>query len=101
MSHTINLPSCGGHHFTSINRIKEFIGCHFQEKNSSTNIINKEIILNIYFNPDKIYLQMDGCAGNCWTTHIKNTNNNIENIYNFRNFRDLVMYYEKKGYKFV
>ena len=68
MSHIIDLPSCGGYHFGSINRLKPFVGCYFEDRK---NKINKEIITKIDYNPDEIYLLTDGHAGNCWTTYIK------------------------------
>ncbi len=104
MSNTIDLPSYGGYHFGSITRIKQFIGCYFEERNPTTNIINKAIIMTIDYKPDQIYLSTDGHAGNCWTVYIADSreiNGELEIIYNFRNMRDLVMHYEKEGFKFV
>jgi len=101
MSKIINLPSNEGHHFGKMYHIKPFIDHHFEEKNSDTNIINKAFILNIEYNPDKIYLSTDGYAGNCWTATVLDSIQECEIIYNFRNFRDLVIYYEKQGLKFV
>ena len=40
--------------------IKPFISHHFEEKKPETNIINKAVILNIEYNPDKMYLTTDG-----------------------------------------
>lgn len=101
MSKIINLQSNGGYHFRKIHHLKPFIGHHFEEKNSETNIINKAVILNIECNPDKMYLSSDGYAGNCWTATVLDSIQECQILYNFRNFRDLVMYYEKQGFKFV
>ena len=102
MSNAIDLPSCGGHHFASKNRLKSFVGCHFEEIKPTTNTINNATIMKIDYNPDKIYLSTDGHAGNCWTAYIKKSSNEeVELIYNFRNARDLVMHYEKEGFKLV
>jgi hypothetical protein len=102
MSNVIELPSCGGHHFGSFNRLKPFIGCYFEEIKPATNIIKKAVITKIEYKPDEIYSSTDGHAGKCWTAHVKySTDEEVEVIYNFRNIRDLVMHYEKKGFKFV
>lgn len=101
MSNIIELPSCGGHHFGSFNRLKPFIGCYFEEIKPATNIIKKAVITKIEYNPDEIYSSTDGYAGKCWTAHIKNSTNEEEIMYNFRNIRDLVNHYEKQGFKFV
>jgi hypothetical protein len=102
MSNVIELPSCGGHHFGSVNRLKPFIGCYFEEIKPATNIVRKAIITKIDHNPDKNYLSTDGHAGNCWTAYVKySSDEEVEIIYNFRNIRDLVMYYEKEGFKLV
>lgn len=104
MSTTIDLPSIGGYHFGAMYQLKPFINQHFEEKNSTTNIINKAIILTIEYKPDEVYKTTDGYAGNCWSATIMDSreiNDNSIIIYNFRNFRDLVAHYEKEGFKFV
>jgi hypothetical protein len=76
--------------------MKPFIRHYFEEVKSKT---NKATINQINFNPDKIYLATNGYTGNCWTAIVSEMDGLIH--YNFRNFRDLVNYYEKKGFTFV
>lgn len=104
MSITIDLPSIGGYHFVDIYKLKPFIYKHFEEINSKTDIINKAIIINIEYKPDELYNKTDGYTGSCWSATIMDSRgiNNSEVItYKFRNFRDLVIHYEKEGFKFV
>lgn len=104
MSNIINLPSVGGFHFGSMFQLNGFINKHFEEINSTTNTINKAIIIDIDYNPDEIYNKTDGYAGKCWTANISDSRliNGFPLItYNFRNFNDLLAHYEKEGFKFV
>jgi hypothetical protein len=104
MSNIIELPSIGGYHFGYMDDVKKFIENYFEEINSTTNIINKAIILSIEYKSNEIYNRTDGYAGNCWIANILDSRqiNGISFItYSFRNFRDLVAHYEKEGFKFI
>lgn len=96
---SIDLPSIGGYHYVSINNTNPFLHHYFEEIGPEK--INKAIVLNIEYNPNELYNKTDGYAGNCWTATIDDSreiNNNRIISYNFRNFRDLVAYYEEKGF---
>lgn len=104
MSRTIDLPSCGGYHFGASSELKFFESCYFEEVNPETNFINKAVIFSINYEPDGTYWSSNGYAGKCWTAHIADSRDNDAGttiIYNFRNFGDLVVHYEKEGFKFV
>lgn len=103
MSKTIILPTCGGLHFGAASELKHFENCHFEEIHSETNFINKAIIHTIKYEPDGTYWTTDGYAGNCWTACVADSRDDTYPIitYIFRNFGDLVIHYEKEGFKFV
>ena len=104
MSNLINLPSFGGMHFGRTLDLKIFENCFFEEIHSETNIINKIIITKIDYKPDEIYIKNDGIAGKCWLADVMDSrienDDPIQTLY-FRNFGDVIVYFEKEGFKFV
>lgn len=103
MSKTIILPTYDGLHFGASSELKYFEHCYFEEINSENNLINKAIIFSIKYEPDGTYWSSDGYVGNCWTADVSDYRDDINSVitYIFRNFTDLVIHYEKEGFKFV
>lgn len=103
MSNTIILPTYCDLHFGAGSELKYFENCYFEEINSENNSINKAIIFSIKYEPDGTYWSSDGYAGNCWTACVSDYQDDINSVitYIFRNFTDLVIHYEKAGFKFV
>jgi hypothetical protein len=101
----IDVPSLGlsvSLPFSLPSNYKNLRWCWFEEKYfDKNNYIHKSIILEINYNPDKIYNTTDGYYGRCWTAVILSAEDGTQKTYNFRNFADLVELFEKNGYIFV
>lgn len=111
MEKVINVKSLNSYHIGASDKLKEFIGCYFEEKNDVEMflILKKPHhiakIHSIEYKPDEIYYNTDGYAGNCWlaTMHKMDLDGVKLSSYklSFRNFVDLIAYYENQKMKFV
>ena len=103
MTEIINLQSNAKYHFGAAHSIKSFEGCWFEEIEPDVNnkFINKVVIIETKYEPNEVYNRTDGYAGNCWEAILTDSCNDNVITFRFRDFVDLIIYYEKLGFKFV
>ena len=103
MTDIIELDSFGGYHFGGAHDIKIVEGCWFEEveTNVDNKFINKAVIITTKYEPDEAYNRTDGYFGKCWSATLTDSRNNSVLQFRFRNFGDLVVHYEKQGFKFI
>ena len=100
-SKVTELPAFSGEDGSTIHcgrssKYDRFCGTYFANTD-----FDKHIVVNVTYQPDKLYQVLDGMAGRCWMVVTQYITDLTFSNYYIRNWEDIVHYYDDRGYKFV
>jgi len=78
-------------HYGSEAKYERFVNSYFSSI-SVNGFVAKHNIISVKYNPDSLYINVDGMAGKCWLVAIIDEFNHKKTYY-IRNWRDIVNHY--------